>query len=149
MKLQLTYPGRNQPREKRWLSTLDAKYIRGDTNRITTAREVELMKEGKGKTIAIAVREPPPKENRFHTNELRFFASGSPILSREFTTFLGVKAFRVTGENTNKDVQGKYLAYCFYANELEYLVFAATFSDKAPEQDSEISAILKNVKWIK
>jgi hypothetical protein len=149
MKLQLTYPGRNQPREKRWLSTVDAKYTRGDTNRVAKTREVELMKEGKGKTIAIAVRESPHDAERFHTNDLRFFASAAPVLSQSFTTLLGVKALRVTGENTNKEVQGKYVTYCFYANDLEYTVFAATFFDEAPEKDSEISAILKSLKWLR
>ena len=68
MKLRLDYPGRNQPRETRWVSSVDPKYSKGDTNVAAKARDVVLMKEGKGKTFAISVSDRRGNENLFGTN---------------------------------------------------------------------------------
>jgi hypothetical protein len=82
--LRLDYPGRNQPRETRWISTVDPKYSGGDTNRAAKAREVGLIKEGKAKTFAISVSERPGTENLFTTNvmggNVAYACGADPVL---------------------------------------------------------------------
>ena len=109
------------------------------------------MKEGKTKALSVTTVTLPTQAAPFDSAELKEmneFARSLDYrhLTRQFTNFMGTRAYQITIENTR--LRSKGLVYFLYHDTMRYTVSAISYGT-VPESDAELLSILKSMRFTK
>jgi hypothetical protein len=137
--------------ENRWGPVFAASGSASAADR-NNATQVLLAKDGKSKSVMI-VGSVIPKDSSHFDKALLTRLEGQAttkdyrLLSKEFTTFAGMRAYRLA--SVSLVLKRQLLLYCFYSGDMEYAIIAGTSGSAPIQSDTEIKGILDSIELTK
>jgi len=133
--------------EDRWFVEFDRSNGNGQADH-DTAMEVLLIKSGKSKSVFIGGSVVPKGDSQFNKDILaQMEKQATPkdyrILTKEFTKFAGLRAYKVLSESPA--LQRQVLLYFFYSGDMEYAILAGSDNEQPIQSDKEIKRILDSI----